>query len=292
MTRWAWTLAGCAAALGGMLQAAPAHATIFDFFVNGTVTSGTDQTNTFGLGANADLTGRTYLAHFVYDSSARTPFIGSNVYQSEAGAFNGEPSPMSATITINGVALAISGTYDGGLYLDNKRDAPNRATAEFEAGTGIDTVTNNENFLGTYLLLGGLFGSPSFVSSFDPPDLAAPFFVNPESGDTLFATFSLPAADGINENEIGLDVEHVANFFLGNSSAGAAGVAGLGDGGSIPVGVTTLAVPPSPDGVLPAVDVPEPPSVALTAIGLGIVMLRRRSGSASLRRGGLELDRR
>ncbi len=268
MTRRAWTLAGCAA-LAGMLQAAPAQATIYDFFVNGTVTAGIDQTNTFGLGSNADLSGRTYLAHFVYDSSIVPPTTGPNSFETLVDITK---NPVSATITINGVGLPITGNFGGVALQENA----GRFGLAFGAGAGDETVNNNIDFLGTYLLLGGNFNPADFGGPFDPTAPATPFFLNPQAGDTFLGELDLPAADGTNENVIGLDVEHVSNFFIGGS-AGDSGRAGISNsGGGIPVGETKVSVPPTPDGFRALVDVPEPPAISLMAMSLVALMLRRR----------------
>jgi len=105
--------------LGGAVLAQPASAASYLITYTGTVSSGYDQTDVFGLGGT-DLTGQAFKA--VYTLTDPTPgayvyndgFAGYTYGGTDYGA--GIPSPLSAKITINGITKAISGDQEGFAY--------------------------------------------------------------------------------------------------------------------------------------------------------------------------------
>ena len=122
------TLAAASAALLGaavLTTAGGANAEILTVTFQGTVLNGTDDTGVFGV-AGANLTGDRYTAVYTIDDSINaykhydptvglSEISGGTVY---LPAHHGMPalgtqSPVSATITINGVTVPVPGAYYG-----------------------------------------------------------------------------------------------------------------------------------------------------------------------------------
>jgi hypothetical protein len=93
------------------LSATTAQAAIVTGAFSGTVTSGTESANTFGLGANADLAGQAIAGTFSYDSSALSLVAGNDGITHIDGLANSPLIPVTITETINNVSVTFSGDF-------------------------------------------------------------------------------------------------------------------------------------------------------------------------------------
>jgi hypothetical protein len=104
------------AALGALAVAQPAAAAIITVTVTGTVHDGFDQSGMFGA-ANTDLAGAIFSVVEYFDTTKGQLVLGGSGGTSDAlaggFAFNGLPSPGSATVTINGMSALVSGNAIG-----------------------------------------------------------------------------------------------------------------------------------------------------------------------------------
>lgn len=100
-----------AAAALGLAAASPAAAAIMLATYTGSVTSGLDYANTFGLGQGASLANQAFTATFLYDTEAGLDNGEPGYYQErDGGSAWGAASPiLDSTLTINGIAYDVSG---------------------------------------------------------------------------------------------------------------------------------------------------------------------------------------
>lgn len=97
-----------------LLAAEPAQAAEYIITYTGTVSASHDGTGTFG-DPNASLDGLTFTATYLLTA----PLPGANTFEEEfsariwGGAEYAAPSPLSATLTINGITQAVSGNQRG-----------------------------------------------------------------------------------------------------------------------------------------------------------------------------------
>lgn len=130
-------VSACAAATLLLGVAGSANANIVTVTDQGVVTSGVDQTDLFGLGDNADLTGQTYTIVFRIDDSVaayqgdipgiRDQIFGGTYYPSPRG----DQSPLSAVLTINNHTVVVPGRYQGAVW-QQTLVPPNTHAEEYE----------------------------------------------------------------------------------------------------------------------------------------------------------------
>jgi hypothetical protein len=102
---------GLAAALLVAAPGVPAAAVIMQASLSGTVTSGTDLTGVFGS-AGADLSGMTYSATYVFDTTRGALFAEPGFEQVYGGSVYGLATPIVASsITINGTTFDVGGGW-------------------------------------------------------------------------------------------------------------------------------------------------------------------------------------
>lgn len=108
------------ALLGGLAPAVPAAAVIREAVYTGQISSGTDQSNFFGVGSN--LTNIPYRLRFRYDTSIGDLTNFPEGQRLSGGPYNGDGAPLSdgrptpilfADLSINGVTKRISGNWQG-----------------------------------------------------------------------------------------------------------------------------------------------------------------------------------
>jgi hypothetical protein len=126
--------AAAAAVAALMAASSPASATILTATFTGFIASGHDQTGLFG-NAGQNLAGLAYVTQYTFDTTAG---LYDNSYANgeaiEGGAFYGASSPVTATMTVNGVTLSQTGPYKS--YVFRETDVP---AISYLAGTLIDT---------------------------------------------------------------------------------------------------------------------------------------------------------
>jgi hypothetical protein len=104
------------AMLGGVSQASAA---IMDVTYTGTVSYGIDTFGLFGT-AGANLTGKSWVATYTFDTSLGNPYSAPDTSYASGGSQYGNTSPvLSSMITINGVGKAVGGSYWGNDYAYN-----------------------------------------------------------------------------------------------------------------------------------------------------------------------------
>jgi hypothetical protein len=96
-----------------LVAASPAAAAIMLATYTGSVLSGVDNTNLFGFGHGAGLTGKAFTATFLYDTEAGLDNGDPGYYEERGGGSAwglGVSNPiLAATLTINSVAYEFSG---------------------------------------------------------------------------------------------------------------------------------------------------------------------------------------
>jgi hypothetical protein len=98
---------------------APAGANIATVTYTGVVTSGGDTTGVFGA-PNTDLTGDSYAARYVFNTSLGTQIHSPHQSLISGGLVTGDTDPaLSVTLTINGVAVPIGVDYWSELAADH-----------------------------------------------------------------------------------------------------------------------------------------------------------------------------
>jgi len=163
---------------------AGANATVLVATYTGTVTSSVDPGGLFGEGA-ASLVGDTYVATYTLDTTegvhdASAPpydaFRGGSVY----GAIS---SPLSATLTINGVTLSIGGNYQGLADTD--------PTTPFTRRYAEDQTFSNGRFTDNFVTNVAYVVEPTITT---PVPLTS--FTTPGGGNSGTAQFSTVCFDG------------------------------------------------------------------------------------------------
>jgi PEP-CTERM motif len=132
----------------------PASAELVDVTYWGTVHDGYDQTGVFGP-AGADLTGDSYVAHYVFDTTlgytqSGPDYVGGPIRNyAIGGSYYGNASPgVSASVTINGHSADIgTPNYSAEIYGDDFQQAA-YATRVTDYGTLITSNQVWSNMLG------------------------------------------------------------------------------------------------------------------------------------------------
>ena len=104
-----------AAGIAALLAASAASASVFVATYTGTVYDSHDYTGVFG-GAGSSLDGDAFTAKYVYDTAVGYRYTPGNWDQIYGGSSYGVPSPVNATISINGITQVIAGNYSGEAY--------------------------------------------------------------------------------------------------------------------------------------------------------------------------------
>lgn len=247
--------------LSALAAAAPVAAAQYEIRYTGQMRNGLDQTGVFTT-ANTSLTGLAFDLRYVFTY----PGVGqvdSNTPSQLAvsgGAVVGAPSPLSATLTINGRSISLAGSQDARFERTNlpSFEAFNEYVEDYSL---IGTVVTNR------LLQTSFYGNASsFLSSVDPAAGGLNFSLTGYQG-TILAQFSIndgtrtPAQNGI---PIFTATRAASGTFLLQNFS------------------QQLVLPPPP--VDPPLDpggsaaVPEPASWAMLIMGFGLVgaMARRR----------------
>ena len=141
----------------------PASATLVSVTVSGTVVHGYDQTGVFGP-AGTDLTGDSYVAHYVFDTTlGQTQYGpdypgGSIRNYAIGGGYYGNASPgVSASVTINGHSADI-GAPDYSAAIEG-------ATNELDAyATHVDGYTSNQTWSNIIANRSQIFPFPSSIT--------------------------------------------------------------------------------------------------------------------------------
>jgi PEP-CTERM motif len=122
--------------------AAPTDAAIYEITYSGTVSLSNDLTGLFG-GSGSSLDGSTYLAVYTLDDALPGAGYNNDGFQrlDYGGSFLSAPSPVSATLTINGITKSIMGTYVGTAYLWNESTAPGLLGSDLVANQAYDIFT-------------------------------------------------------------------------------------------------------------------------------------------------------
>ena len=146
---WLASVATCAS-----LAASSAFANVTTTFT-GVVASGFDYAGEFGA-PNTDLTGVGYTAVYTIDDSvASQQSINPNYTSVYGGTLPAGANPLSATLTINGTTVLVTGPYDGAVFQDYWPTLPNNSNLlgardlyqletqnEFAWNTQVQTLTN------------------------------------------------------------------------------------------------------------------------------------------------------
>ncbi len=98
-----------------LLACAPASAAIVNVTYTGTVGSGYDTTGTFGS-ANTDLTGLSFVSHYIFDTSVGYTYSSPTQSYAEGGILWGNATPsLGATLTIDGHTVSVSGDQNAAI---------------------------------------------------------------------------------------------------------------------------------------------------------------------------------
>jgi hypothetical protein len=115
----------------GALYPTTSPAAIVDVTYTGTVSSGADSANAFGL-AGANIVGDSYVAYYRIDTSAGTSTTSATVNQTFGGSGVGTTSPiLTSSVTINGVTVTVGGSYYGVTYGEND-GAPGNFSEQYQ----------------------------------------------------------------------------------------------------------------------------------------------------------------
>ena len=173
------SLAGAIAAAVLIGMGSPASATIVYVTWTGPITNGYDTTGVFGP-ALTDLTGATLTAQFTFDTSVGSTYSSPTENYAYGGTCCGYPNPLlSATATINGVSVPISGSYESEIYGYNIGTFSQ--TADFA-----ENYVNNSMIQDQLYLVGNMYG----YNGNYPASIITPGTVNPQPGDYYYLDFS------------------------------------------------------------------------------------------------------
>lgn len=165
------------------VAATPAQAAEFLITYTGTVTEGVDLTGAFG--APGDLTGKAFTAIYklntgllsvVSDDGSTAQIFGGTEYQNPPFPV----SPLSATLTIDGITHAISGIYSGKAFQSNGPSDQISHFASHNVGTelhgerlaienfiwsGVNNIVDTHDYTTplNYTLQPGDFGGGGFI---------------------------------------------------------------------------------------------------------------------------------
>lgn len=97
--------------LASLSMVQPANAATLFFTYKGTVSSGSDYSNVFGLGSGANIIGQAYTSVYTltYPSPGALNYSTSSLNILYGGNYYSVPNPVSGQITINGVTRKFSG---------------------------------------------------------------------------------------------------------------------------------------------------------------------------------------
>ena len=166
---------GAAAVLAALGLASPASATLVDVTYWGTVFAGYDQTGVFGS-PGADLTGNSYVAHYVFDTTQGFTYSSPTQNYVIGGTGYGVASPLvSASVTVGGQTVTIAGDVaEIAGYNDGSSFSQQFHYAGLFTNDGITEVDNySENSIYNY-------------GDAIPSSLTGPFTYNTAAGDGTY----------------------------------------------------------------------------------------------------------
>lgn len=171
-----------------------AQAGILTITYKGTVTSGLDETGVFGVPVT-DLSGASYVATYVVDTSAAATSYFEPPYLSSISGGNqlGNASPLTATLTINGVSF-FTPANDLGLH---EVQPLLQGPIIFQSPGQITDYANQYYQFGTVITFGQLSESIySYVNSFIPSwNYATPFSYQIDGDDLTSGYFQQQTID-------------------------------------------------------------------------------------------------
>jgi len=282
------------AAIGIATLSASAQAALIRLEVSGNLAYGTDRTNVFGLGANASLVGRAATFSWLMSSDALGPDRNADPTISGYGCSSLVPGCtyfMSASVTINGVARTLAGrgsdlTNDVRMFADTDGAGPASADGYYlrmgqTRDVGSWYLDEAENWyrattrIASKVEISVNDKIDSILAGLDPAELhgwsTSLLTGTNDDGSTVFV-FSETDVNGVQVSEFA-----TGGLLLSDSSTrwwtDTAPSSGSGTGGTNNPGGGTNA---------PAVTVPEPATIALLGLGLGLLRRksRRHSGRA------------
>ncbi|MEP7363527.1 MAG: PEP-CTERM sorting domain-containing protein [Acidobacteriota bacterium] len=143
MRKSCWALALAVA----LLPAGSLNAANITITWTGSVSDGTDQSNTFGLGVGSDLTGQNFTAKFVVDPTVGFIQNPANFFDTRGGTdVPGFSSPiLSAELSINSQTFAFLSDKFGGYTRDATLGRSNIYTeAQHQVGASVDILFLSE----------------------------------------------------------------------------------------------------------------------------------------------------
>ena len=172
------TLASAAALLGSVSIIQPANAATFLFTYKGTVSSGSDDANVFGLGPGANIIGHAFTSVYTvtYPSPGGLFYSSASLHVLYGGDYFAVPNPVSGRITINGVTREMS----GGVYSDHSLALLTPGSRSYigdqVCGSTCSTALTNYLFSDARSVIGSL-------------DFTAPVNVEKQTGDDAYGGF-------------------------------------------------------------------------------------------------------
>jgi hypothetical protein len=226
----------CAAALTTLPTAARAAKYIITY--KGTVSSGTDQTGVFGA-ANTDLAGKAFKAVYTLDDA--TPGVETIVGPSNSlirggTYYPGKPaSPLSATITIDGITKSSKGSYAGFATQSNDVNGMDFISHDSQDYSGLSGPT----FISNYIYIQLSSSTNNFLSN---SDFRSKLNYTILPGDRAIGGFAFSMASNAQPfPPVRIPIEQAAGYLLGTSVS------------------------------IRALGVPEPASWALMILGFGAI---------------------
>jgi hypothetical protein len=176
---------------GALLAAAPAHAATYIITYEGTVANSYDNAGIFG-GSGSSLDGLDFTAVYTLTDplpGALSGGDGSTYASTYGGSSYSAPSPVSATLTINGITQALSGYYYS--FAEQYNDYGGSLDRVWHKSQGTTVV----NGYGTYDYIYNYISSSSndFLSSID---YTSQLSYTTQSGDVVSGSFRFSAPHG------------------------------------------------------------------------------------------------
>lgn len=142
----------------GVVFSSSSHAEIINGVFSGTVTSGYDTFNTFGLGIDANLAGQAITGTFTFDSTAfGSYYYGTTSINATGGPVYGSAimnPPVVVTETINGMTLTSTGVGSSELVVFQNTPAylsPSQGIVDTTGfGIGVSDINNTNGTIVDY----------------------------------------------------------------------------------------------------------------------------------------------
>lgn len=173
-----------------LLAATPAQAATYIITYQGTVSGGSDS-GIFG-GSGNSLVGLDFTAVYMLTDplpGALSVSDGSTYATTYGGSGYSAPSPVSATLTINGITQAVSGDYLGQAFQFNNRDGSLDEVYHHSLDRTVINGYNRDNYIQNQIYS----NSNDFLSSID---YTSPLSYTVQAGDNWYGSFQFYAPDG------------------------------------------------------------------------------------------------